>query len=650
MTQPVPYERLFNFADYAIDNPINPYNPSQHDDEFDAVKENLDGLNTNIALLQRDDGLLVNGSVHPNALSSATRLLIANWNIRGAWATFTTYSARDFIEFADAGYVAMVGHTSGSSFAFDLASGYWLLVESYDGAVSLKTFGAAGDGITDDTAAFQAAIIAVNPANTRCRKLRLPTGRYRITDSLALPNSAAFFIWEGDGRASTTLIWDGPPGIPFIKTTNARECVFKDFGITGNALNPPSYAIQCNIAAGQLYSGAPGSNYFERLDIGQGIAANEVSTGIGFTCDSGQDRNNDRNVMIGVNFNDCAKGLAIEHLNSLWNSLYSCSFAACGKAVSNIGGANSNVANVGGSFTAFGCSSGMSGVVFELIGSTHAISVHGWQSEADVKLLDMPFSVADNANVGGGAAYITANFTFHGLNLYGINTAANPFIKFDAGKGSTLDFIGCKAASWVSVAGLDLSFPTAGSAVRIVGGQWKIKTLSYNNTVFMDQITDITGASAPYTNLGSGRLITGFNDFPNNTLLTTTHPLAPRTLEFWTDNLPQSSGTVTLSDGFSGRGYMMPKPGFIRSLTAKSNAPITAGNATFQVRVNGVVSSNFNTQLNTTNPTLLPTNQNSMLAANAFAAGDMITVSVVGDGSLLPNGTADFDAAVEVVY
>lgn len=511
-------------------------------------------------------------------------------------------------------------------------------------------YNATGDGSTDDTAAIQAAITAIDTANTRCKSLYFPAGRYKITSTLTLANSAAFFIWKGDGRTSTNFLWSGSSGIPFIKLTNARECLFEDFGLTGSITNPPSYAIQCNIATGQVYSGAPGNNHFERLDIGGGAGAGEFTKGIGFTCDSGQDRNNDRNVLINVGFTYCGVGLAIEHFNSLWNALYACSFASCTKAISNIGSANSNISGVGGSFSAYGCSSGVNTLVFELIGSSHAIPIHGWHSEADVKLLDMPSSVADNANAGGGTSYITANFIFHGLSLYSIDTAANPFIKFDAGKGSTLDFIGCKVVTWVSVAGVDISFPTTGSTVRMIGGQWKIKTLSYNNTVFMDQITDITGASAPYTNVGSGRLITGFNDFPNNTLLSQTHPWVTRTLEYWTDNLPQSSGTVTLSDGFSGRGYVMPKLGFLRSLTAKSNANITAGNATFQVRVNGVVNSNFNTQLNTTNPTFLATNQNSMLTANAFAAGDMITVSVVGDASLLPNGTADFDAAVEVVY
>lgn len=197
MTQPVPYERLFNFADYAVDNPLNPYDPSQHDDEFDAVKENLDGLNTNIALLQRDDGLLRNLSVHPNALSEASRLLIAGWNIRGDWATATNYAAKDFVEYGDAGYVALSAHTS-STFAFDLASGYWLLIESPPGFVTIRHDGAIGDGVADDSTEVALTLVSFG---SRGGLVYVVHGTYK-TGAMALSDPVHM---RGDGGVYTAF-------------------------------------------------------------------------------------------------------------------------------------------------------------------------------------------------------------------------------------------------------------------------------------------------------------------------------------------------------------------------------------------------------------------------------------------------------------
>lgn len=62
--------------------------------------------------------------------------------------------------------------------------------------VSVKDFGAVGDGVTDDTAAIQAAIDAVV---TTGQKLYVPAGTYIITDELVANGSLKIF---GDGASS----------------------------------------------------------------------------------------------------------------------------------------------------------------------------------------------------------------------------------------------------------------------------------------------------------------------------------------------------------------------------------------------------------------------------------------------------------------
>jgi hypothetical protein len=62
-------------------------------------------------------------------------------------------------------------------------------------SVSVKDFGAAGDGITNDTIAFQAAIDSG-------QAVYVPDGSYLVTDTLTLP---ATFVMFGNGRNSATI-------------------------------------------------------------------------------------------------------------------------------------------------------------------------------------------------------------------------------------------------------------------------------------------------------------------------------------------------------------------------------------------------------------------------------------------------------------
>jgi formylglycine-generating enzyme required for sulfatase activity len=83
---------------------------------------------------------------------------------------------------------------------------------------SIRTdFGAVGDGVADDTAAFQAALDAMRDLETLgwC-VLYVPAGTYRITSTL---RTARAEFWDylgftviGEDPARTTVVWDGPAG------------------------------------------------------------------------------------------------------------------------------------------------------------------------------------------------------------------------------------------------------------------------------------------------------------------------------------------------------------------------------------------------------------------------------------------------------
>ena len=63
MAQPTQYNRQYSFRAYQTANPDDPLPGDKVDIELNAIKVTLDGLRTNIALIQRDDGELANGIV-----------------------------------------------------------------------------------------------------------------------------------------------------------------------------------------------------------------------------------------------------------------------------------------------------------------------------------------------------------------------------------------------------------------------------------------------------------------------------------------------------------------------------------------------------------------------------------------------------------
>lgn len=82
--------------------------------------------------------------------------------------------------------------------------------------VSVKDFGAVGDGVADDTAAIQAAINALTPAGGR---LYLPKGAYKITSELSITNIPIEIF--GDGMYATRIeqVTANTNGIHFISNT-----------------------------------------------------------------------------------------------------------------------------------------------------------------------------------------------------------------------------------------------------------------------------------------------------------------------------------------------------------------------------------------------------------------------------------------------
>jgi hypothetical protein len=101
--------------------------------------------------------------------------------------------------------------------------------------VSVKDFGAAGDGVADDTAAIQAAIDAALNASTNSA-IQIPAGTYLISDTLTMDTGRVPSIYGAGSNAVTIICAAGSfssaqPILSILRTSGTRSAnnVFKGF-------------------------------------------------------------------------------------------------------------------------------------------------------------------------------------------------------------------------------------------------------------------------------------------------------------------------------------------------------------------------------------------------------------------------------------
>ena len=116
--------------------------------------------------------------------------------------------------------------------------------------VSVKDFGAKGDGTTDDTASIQAAI---NLACTYGGNVYLPSGTYKISAALVFTMNSVVIdpikrpSMSGDGMAATTIIQSANAnGIEVVghDPQPAGYCLFQDFSLYGYQKNKLGFALK----------------------------------------------------------------------------------------------------------------------------------------------------------------------------------------------------------------------------------------------------------------------------------------------------------------------------------------------------------------------------------------------------------------------
>ena len=94
--------------------------------------------------------------------------------------------------------------------------------------ISVKDFGAIGDGVTDDTAAIQAAVTAVGIAGG-C--VLIPTGTYKITSAINIPQVVAI---KGQCAERSIIRPYGCNGINFVISNGIGPIAIEDIFIYGS--------------------------------------------------------------------------------------------------------------------------------------------------------------------------------------------------------------------------------------------------------------------------------------------------------------------------------------------------------------------------------------------------------------------------------
>lgn len=127
-------------------------------------------------------------------------------------------------------------------------------------SVSVKDFGAVGNGVTDDTAAIQAAVNACsNNVGYGTPALYLPSGVYKITAPIVPPG---YFIHiYGDGSGQSKILFDGvtaaikSPAIAYFRP------YLHDFSIVGDTTS--GIGIDLSPTTDQVYNGSVERMYIE---------------------------------------------------------------------------------------------------------------------------------------------------------------------------------------------------------------------------------------------------------------------------------------------------------------------------------------------------------------------------------------------------
>lgn len=279
------------------------------------------------------------------------------------------------------------------------------------------------DGVTDDTASFQAAI-----ASSYGKTLVIPSGICNISSTIVITGTI-HILGAGSAadssHAPTTLEWTGSNStIPMIDLQGVRESTFEEFLIESSNANPLDVGIRSQTITGRTAT----ANIFRHIQMnGTGIGLHK---GWQFIAGTGGNNNNDVNSFFDCKVSNYTKAAwSFEHTQSKGHNFYDCQFAGAGGQTLQYGVTTAlGAGNAGGSFAWFGGGGyGNAEADFYLGSANDAILISGANIEFSGRLLE-------TTNSGSNSWPVTiqgVRFASDGLNPDGqaiIYTARGPLV------------------------------------------------------------------------------------------------------------------------------------------------------------------------------------------------------------------------------
>jgi len=166
-------------------------------------------------------------------LSYVHQMGVPEWNVAQEYHTDSvcTYDGRIWISTADGN----IGNTPGVSDwvvhlrATDIGTAVQAYNAALDDVVSVRSFGAVGDGVADDTAAIQAAIDSMAGA-APYGSVFFPAGTYKTTSAIQMKKHVNL---RGLGGYVSVLNPNGCDGIVYDYTTGYGNSIIRDIGLQG---------------------------------------------------------------------------------------------------------------------------------------------------------------------------------------------------------------------------------------------------------------------------------------------------------------------------------------------------------------------------------------------------------------------------------
>jgi hypothetical protein len=210
----------------------------------------------------------------------------------------------------------------------------WLNVKS-------APYNAKGDGVTDDTAAIQAALMEATKPSASKLTVYLPAGTYKITGTLDWQGAntpwtygTAGVTLVGCGR-DTVIKWYGASGRPMFWTKGAGRCRY--IGIAWDGRNIASCAYEA--ASAIIYESRVRHEHesFRNFSVPGTYVAGKTIPAAGIVAGLSIENNTpDAEVMIwNCLFNNCTNGVIVgyEMYNNYQWEIKGCQFEGCGTGI-----------------------------------------------------------------------------------------------------------------------------------------------------------------------------------------------------------------------------------------------------------------------------------------------------------------------------